>query len=161
MQCISPVHGTLRSEATPHHRGRNLEKIKSQAAAALASTPEIVAASNAAKQEFAEWLLIQAALIDSSLEQAQNDPAMLKAIGKAVRQRASAMGIDLKSMTLTEDDFVPSTSKTGSIQEDDDTVQHTSNTESQGNSDSPNYALIAAAGLGGMFLLGKVMGRKN
>jgi hypothetical protein len=158
----SAWHASVGSNATPSRA--QFGKMKSQAAAALASTPEIVTATNAAKQEFAESLLIQAALIDSSLEQAQNDPAMLKAIGKAVRQGARAMGIDLKSMTLTEDGFVPSTSETGSIQQDDEAVQLASTAENQNASNEPNYMLIAAAGgagLGGMFLLGKAMGRKN
>jgi hypothetical protein len=156
----SAWHASVGSNDTPSRE--QFGKMKSQAAAALAATPEVANASNSLKQEFAESLLIQAALIDASLEQAQNDPAMLRAIAKAVRQGANAMGLDLKSMTLTKDGFVPSTKKTGSVE--DDAVQLASQAENQGNSSSPNYALIAAAGgagLGGMFLLGKAMGRKS
>jgi hypothetical protein len=156
----SAWHASVGSNDTPSRE--QFGKMKSQAAAALAATPEVANASNAVKQEFAESLLIQAALIDASLEQAQNDPAMLKAIANAVRQGASAMGLDLRSMTLTEDGFVPSKRKTGSLEDDD--VQLASARENQGAAVYPNYALIAAAGgvgLGGMFLLGKAMGRKN
>jgi hypothetical protein len=157
----SAWHASVGSTETPSRE--QFANIKSQAGAALLNVPAIANATEAAKQEFAEALLVQAALIDASMEAAQGDSAQIKAVGRAVRQGAQAMGLDLTSMTLTADGFVSSTRETGAIKEDD-AVQLASESENQGNSSSPNYALIAAAGgagLGGMFLLGKAMGRKS
>jgi hypothetical protein len=79
------------------------------------------------------------------------------------------MGLDLYAMTLTANGFVPA--KRGSAVDESDLQlgseseeQALASTEPSGNTESPNYVLIAAAGgagLGGMFLLGKTMGRKN
>ena len=82
------------------------QAIKRQAANALLAVPAVAAAGNAEKQEFAEAMLIQAAMIDSSMQQAKGNPKQLAAIAKAVRQGAKASGLDLDAMNLTEDGFV-------------------------------------------------------
>jgi hypothetical protein len=146
-------------------------KVKQQVVQALAATPEIIGASNAQKQEFAEALLVQAALIEASIEQAAGDVRQKRAIASAVRKGANAMGLDLDAMTLTENGFVPS-NKGSSVDDRDIPVAPGADRQEQAlaaNDDvavdsAPNYVLIAAAGgagLGGMFLLGKAMGRKN
>lgn len=82
------------------------QAVKAQAAKALLSAPEFANAGAAQKQELAEALLIQAALISASMEGAAGDPAQKKAVGKAVRQGAKAMGLDLDTMTLGAAGFV-------------------------------------------------------
>lgn len=146
-------------------------KVKIQVTNALLAIPEIIGATNAQKQEFAEALLVQTALIDASMEQAAGDGNQKRAIASAVRKGASAMGLDLDAMTLTENGFVPA-QEGSSI--DDHAIPFMPDADRQQRvlaaNDDPsrdntqNYALIAAAGgagLGGMFLLGKAMGRKR
>jgi hypothetical protein len=142
--------------------------VKAQVSRALLATPDFTSASPAQKQEFAEALLVQSALISASMEQMAGDPAQKRAIAAAVRKGARAMKLDLDAMTLTENGFVPA--KRGSSVDDRD-VPKTPGADAPesalaANDDSANinYALIAAAGgagLGGMFLLGKAMGRKS
>jgi hypothetical protein len=157
-------------------RGRsdNFEKtqilaVRSQAVSALLATPAVASASNEQKQEMAEALLVQAALIGSAVTGAKSDPALMAKVKASIAQGAKAMGLDLYTMTLTPNGFVP-TKKGSAVDESD--LQSGSETEEQAfastepleSSESPNYALIAAAGgagLGGMFLLGRAMGRKS
>jgi hypothetical protein len=140
-----------------------MDSVKAQAASALLATPDIISASSAQKQEFAEALFVQAVLIDSSMEQAGNDGNMKRQIGSAVVKGAKAMGLDLKAMKLTDGGFILSGQETGLVQEDDKSQLASVPIRSESTSAS-NYALIAAAGgagLGSMFLLGKAMGRKG
>lgn len=81
--------------------------VRDQARRALASIAEIRGASDAAKQEFSEALLIQAALIDSAVDQSKGNRAQLRAVAAAAAKGARAMGVDLSGMTLTDRGFVP------------------------------------------------------
>ena len=102
---MSAWQASVGSTATPTRA--QVTKVKQQVTQALLATPEITGASNAQKQEFAEALLVQTALIDASMEQAAGDAKQKRAIASAVRKGADAMGLDLDAMTLTEDGFVP------------------------------------------------------
>ena len=84
-----------------------LAAVKAQAARAVLATGEIAQASDAQKQELAEALWVQSALIDVAVEQAKQDPARLRQIGDAVRQGAKGMGLDLDAIDLTAQGFVP------------------------------------------------------
>lgn len=95
-------------------RGRNdtpsramLAAVRAQAARAIGETAVFRGANDATRQELAEALWIQAALLDVSVEQSKGKPEALKAIGAAALQGARGMGIDLSAMTLTEAGFVP------------------------------------------------------
>jgi hypothetical protein len=81
--------------------------VKSQAADAIASAGALRGASDALKQETAETLLIQAALISAAIEQAKGNSALGQQLAAAVSQGARGMNVDLSAMTLTEDGFVP------------------------------------------------------
>lgn len=83
------------------------QAVKAQAAKALLSAPEFAKAGAAQKQELAEALLIQAALISASMEGAAGDPAQMEAVGKAVRTGAKAMGLDLDTIELGPNGFGP------------------------------------------------------
>jgi hypothetical protein len=83
------------------------EAVRAQAARALAATPGIRGASEAAKQEFAEALLVQMVLVDVAVEQNRGNPARLRALASAVTQGARGMSLDLARMRLTEGGFVP------------------------------------------------------
>ena len=86
---------------------RQIAAVRAQAAKVLAALPEIANAGDASKQEMAEAHLIQSLLIGASLEQAKNDPAQLQRIATAVRRGASASGLVLGAMDLTDNGFVP------------------------------------------------------
>jgi hypothetical protein len=156
-------------------RGRNedLSKaqmiaVRNQSASALLVIPSFVSATDAQKQEMAEAMLIQAAMISAYVDNAKTDPSFMTKVKSAIVQGAKSMGLDLYKMTLTDKGFVPA--KQGSAIDNitpslpikaEGEQALASNTPSVA---APNYALIAAAGgagFGGMFLLGKAMGRKN
>jgi hypothetical protein len=142
------------------------QAVSAQAARGLSQSREFTSASDAQKQELAEALMVQAAMIEATVEAADGDKTQLKAVGKAVTQGASAAGLDLGNMTLTEEGFREGSPRKRSDASDnvgDETALAANGNGKDGN-DSTNYALIAAAagaGLGGVFLLGKAMGRKG
>ena len=142
-----------------------MQAVKQQSANALASTPEFSTANDATKQEMAEAMMMQAMLISASVDTYKDDPAMMRKLGAAVRKGAKASGLDLDTMTLTDDGFVPA-KKTGAA----DPAPGTPETALAANASavpagaSPPYLLIAAAGgagLGGVFLLGRMFGRRG
>ena len=157
MQAWQAAHG----DTSDFTRGQTLA-VKAQAARALGSTSEFATATDVTKQEFAEAMLVQASLIAASIEVYKNDPAMMRKLGDAVRKGAQASGLDLDAMTLTEQGFVPS-GKTGSLNPAPN-QQQASATPAPTAPATPPYALMAAAGgagIGGVFLLGKVFGRRG
>lgn len=83
------------------------QAVRAQAVRGLSANPEIRAASDAAKQELAEALLIQAALIGASQDKYENDPVMAEKVAAATRQGAKASGLDLNAMILTDEGFRP------------------------------------------------------
>jgi hypothetical protein len=83
------------------------QAVKRQAESALLASPAMARATAAQKQEFAEALLIQAAIISSSVADARSNPQKMRQFSEAVVKGARAMGLDLRMMTLTEDGFIP------------------------------------------------------
>jgi hypothetical protein len=95
-------------------RGRNEDlpkaqmiMVRNQAANALLATSQFRAATDAQKQELAEAMLIQAALISASIDQAKSDPTLMAKLKVAIAQGAKGMGLDLDKMTLTSQGFRP------------------------------------------------------
>ncbi len=95
--------------------------VKRQAANALAATPEFAAATDAGKQELAEALLVQAAMIQGTIDTYKSDPAMLAKARAAIAKGAKGMGLDLSTMTLTDEGFVPASRKTGAVEASEET----------------------------------------
>lgn len=81
------------------------EAVKQQAANALLSTPTFVNATDALKQEMAEAYLIQAALIQATVDVAQTDQGLQAGLSQAVSQGAKASGLDLDAIVLTQNGF--------------------------------------------------------
>jgi hypothetical protein len=150
------------------------QAVSDQAARGLVSSPEFANATDAQKQEMAEALLVQAVMIDQLKEMSANDPVSMQKLAKAVKQGAKASGIDLDKMNLTQQGFAEANGrKTGAAGDSDKATNpdadpkalaanDTSNNTST--SDTGKWALIAAAGgagLAGVFLFGKAMGRKG
>jgi len=81
--------------------------VRDQAARAITSSGMLRGASDAAKQEMAESLLIQAALIAAAMEQSKGNAALTRAIAAVASQGARGMNVDLTAMDLTEHGFVP------------------------------------------------------
>ena len=79
--------------------------VAAQAGRGLLSSPKFLAASEAQKQELAESLLVQAALIGSAQSTYAKDPKMLQQLAASVKQGAKASGIDLETMELTPQGF--------------------------------------------------------
>jgi hypothetical protein len=85
--------------------------VAAQAARGMSQSPEMARATDAQKQEMAEALLVQSALIDGMLAEYGSDPAMMAKLAQSVRQGAKASGLDLDAMTLTEQGFVKADKK--------------------------------------------------
>jgi hypothetical protein len=143
-----------------------MQAVKRQTQNALASAPVMSTMNDAAKQEMAETMLLQAGLTASFVDTYKNDPAMMRKLGTAVRKGAMAVGLDLDSMTLTEKGFVPSgrTGATGPAPgaSEQALAAKVAPAPEAANDKSPPYVLLAAAGgagLGGVYLLGKMMGK--
>jgi hypothetical protein len=83
------------------------QAVKAQATSAMLGSSEMANATDAQKQEFAEALLVQAAMISAHMAHAAGNPAQLAAVAKAVRQGAKASGLDLDAMLLTDQGFRP------------------------------------------------------
>jgi hypothetical protein len=81
------------------------QAVKAQAERGLVSSPEFARATEAQKQEFAEAMLVQAAMISSHMEAAAGDSNQLRAVGAAVLKGAKASGLDLNAMELTQQGF--------------------------------------------------------
>lgn len=142
--------------------------VKRQASNALASTPEFATASDAGKQELAEALLVQAALISDTVDTYKTDASMLQKTRAAIAKGAREMGIDLNAMKLTDEGFVPA-GKTGAVDREPGAPEQAlavraSQPSGTASEASPPYILMAAvggAGLGGAVLLGKMIGRRG
>jgi hypothetical protein len=93
-------------------KGRNedatqeqMAMVKRQASNAFATTPEFALATDAGKQELAEALLIQAALIQGAVDEYKADSSMLAKASASIELGAKTMGLDLATMTLTDKGF--------------------------------------------------------
>lgn len=74
---------------------------------AMLQAPDLLALDDAQKQEMAESLLVQAALISASAAGAAGDPQTSAEVAQAVRHGALAAGMDLDKIRLTDTGFVP------------------------------------------------------
>lgn len=80
-----------------------LTAVRGQMANATGSVPQFAAATDAQKQELAEAMLIQAALVGQAVTAAKGQPALLEGVKKAVAQGASAtFNFDLRTLRLTD-----------------------------------------------------------
>jgi hypothetical protein len=71
----------------------------------LLSSPELIAASDTQKQEFAEGLLFQAALFSATVESVQSNPEQMAQVQASILQGAQGLGLNLNQMTLTAEGF--------------------------------------------------------
>lgn len=80
------------------------QAVRRQMVRAIASTPQLAASGDAAKQELAESMIVHAALLSSGYAQARNEgnQPIMDAVSDAAHKGAQAsLGLDLRSMTLT------------------------------------------------------------
>ena len=147
--------------------------VKQQASNALLSTPKFASFNDVQKQEMAESLLIQAALIDGHIDAAAGNPTQQAALAKAVNQGAKKMGLDLTTMDLTENGFVPRSGKRSDASVVDPAAPEGADTQmavkdnagtNAAETDNGKLALYGVGGvalLAGMFALGKSFGNKG
>jgi hypothetical protein len=90
---------------TSERSNATYKAVSGQAARGFANSPEFAKATDAQKQEMAEAMLVQTVMIDQMNEASAGDPAMKQKLADAVKQGAKASGIDLDTMTLTEQGF--------------------------------------------------------
>ena len=151
--------------------------ISGQAAQAFGSIAEFDALSNAEKQEMAEALMVQAAIIDAANDAYRNDPKMLRTLQSSVAAGAQKMGTDLTAMDLTEDGFVmrdgasaadrpavPGGKAPAALAAARTEAGERGGESGAGGSDLSDYALPALGGtaaLAAVFLLGRAAGRRG
>lgn len=80
--------------------------VRRQIADAFASDSKFQSASDAQKQQFAEALIIDAAINELIVGAAQKNPSLMKQVKAVIATKAKAQGINLDSMTLTDEGFV-------------------------------------------------------
>jgi hypothetical protein len=119
--------------------------VRAQSARALGSTPELVNASDADKQEMAESLLVQSALIDRAVDQSKGNASRLRDLGIAVNKGAQGMGLDLTTMELTENGFVLGSA--ASIAGEQDKLASATTTAPSSSGSVADYGILAVAGV--------------
>jgi hypothetical protein len=145
--------------------------VAAQAARGMSTSPEMARATDAQKQEMAEALLVQSALIDGMLEEYGSNPAMMAKLAQSVRQGAKASGLDLDAMTLTEQGFVKAAKKRSDASDAAPGAEPTAlasaspakTDTSEGNSLFPGILIagLAGSGIAAAFLYGKNKGTKK
>jgi hypothetical protein len=80
--------------------------VKNQAVMVLSATPQFAAATDGQKQELAEALLLQSALIEAAIDHAASDPILLEQTKAAIAQGAQNFGLDVYQMNLTSQGFL-------------------------------------------------------
>lgn len=101
---ITAWYASRGSNETPN--ARTVAAVKAQTARALSATAMVQGANDASKQQMAEALLIQAAMLDDAVEQSKARPDWMAGVRSAATQGAKGMGLDLAAMTLTDAGFV-------------------------------------------------------
>ncbi len=144
--------------------------VKAQVANGMLSTSGMATATDEVKQNMAESLLIFAIMLDSTAEAITNDPAKRKQLAASVMAKTKQeMGIDLSTITLTDQGFVPR--RGGKRGDAGEAIDAADPVAQAGQLASANDAsggiggfgagdaalLIAAvsAGAGGLFMIGK------
>ncbi len=84
---------------------KTVQAVKAQAERALLSTSAFTAADDAAKQAFAEGLLVQTAMMATAFEQAKSNPEQVRMLQQIARSSARQSGLDLDAMQLTDEGF--------------------------------------------------------
>ena len=82
-----------------------LSAVRAQAARAVSATPGFAIANEATRQEMAESLLVQAALIEAATDQLKIDPATKPQLRQAMDQAGRSMGLDFTTMRLAKSGF--------------------------------------------------------
>jgi hypothetical protein len=155
------------------------QAVKKQVLEILSGTPSFKTMSDAQKQEMSDYLLLQTVLISNVNEEQNVEPAALAKFRKGVKASAAQFGFELDSMDLTNKGFVPAKRRGSSLEEDlapapggegatdvaaAGTPAASPAASTTADANTPPYVLMAAAGgagLAGVFLLGKAMGKKS
>lgn len=160
------VYWGLANKVQDTPSAKAIQAVAEQSERGFANNAEFVKMDNVQKQAAAEELMALTAIMDATSEQAKSDPVLAEQLAKGALEGSRKSGLGLDEMTLTEDGFVPAKRRKKADASDatpGDEQALAFNNNGAGKSETTNYLLIAAAagaGLGGVFLLGKVMGRK-
>ncbi len=100
MMAYNGAHGISGDPTTQQVLG-----VRRQATAALMAVPGIGSMDDAAKQEMADALLIQAFLVASLIHDAEQNPSLWPQVKNAVAAGARASGLDVQSMQMTSTGF--------------------------------------------------------
>jgi hypothetical protein len=149
--------------------------VKAQVTKIMESAPQFSALNPLDKQAYSDDLYLTAIMLGASLEAVKNDKKQLMEYAAKIKKQANAQGFEIDSLTLTEDGFVPVKKgrKTGDASgvgvgvgadRAMASAKAAANPADDGGDASPNYVLFAALGsatLGGMYWVGKAVGRKG
>ena len=131
--------------------------VSRQSRLALGTTAGVAEMDHAARQQYADTLMVQAIVLNSALEQARGQNDLMAKLAIAAKRGAMESGLDLNTMVLTEQGFVPreGADASGVVREDAPALAQVD--------DGSNATLVAIAaalglGLGGAFWLGKKAG---
>lgn len=134
-----------------------MQAVARQAEQGFAGNAEFAAMDNAQKQRAAEELMALAAIMDATSEEAKSNPDLAAQSAKAALQGSRKSGLQLDKMTLTDDGFVPN----GKKRSDASGAKSVSDEDGISNTQLVLIAAAGGAGLAGVFLFGKAMGKKG
>ena len=135
--------------------------VRDQARRAFAAASDFAGTGDADKQQYAEALMLQATVLNSALEQAKDQPQVLARLAQAAKRGAQASGLDLTTMTLTEEGFVPREGADASdvLGEDAPAMAHTE--DQMGPAAYVAIGALATLALGGAFVAGRTAARRG
>jgi hypothetical protein len=148
----------------------HFDGVKAQVAQSMGNIDGVRTANDEVKQDMAESLWTYGIMINEVLEQIKSDPAKQKQLARSVMANTkSEMSVDLSTLTLTDQGFVPRKSgKRGDAgeamegaepgQQGAGQMASAAPSPSSGGMDGADIALLIAAvsaGAGGIFMIGK------
>ena len=129
------------------------QAVQRQAHMVLGTAPDFISTSDAYRQQFAEGMMVRAALLGSMSDEAQGKAEEMKHVAAIAKPMTQDTGFDLDTMVLTREGFRPLEAAALGQQQPFD-----------GKGRLPTYLAIAAAagaGFGAVYLLGRVASRKG
>lgn len=143
------------------------QAVQRQAHKVLGSVPDFTSTPDAYRQQYAEGMMVRAALLGSMSDEVQGKADQTKQVAALARQITQGTGFDLDTMVLTHEGFRPRQGAALDSTADDITPQFSSSNALSSKGEGGGFATyltiaaVIGAGLGAVYLLGRVVSRRG